>query len=130
MAASVIGKQTIPRSELWAGILAAEAGLSNSAQKVTISDCAYFVNGAKSENIDNLEQGSNGDLWGHWQNEVKRASHCVEKVKAHAEREVLQEYVAVDDFLANALADATADAYAISQVNPLAAWQALEEAEA
>ena len=129
LASGVIGRQTVPRAELWAGIMASDAAVGNPASRETLSDSAYFVNGFVSENVDKLQEGKNGDLWEHWMQEMSCDQHVVRKVKAHAEDDVLMGSMEITDYLANALADAAADAHAASQVNHLAGKE-LEKAQA
>ena len=45
MASEVRGHQTVPRSELWAGIMAQETGVQNrvTSELRTYSDSSYFV---------------------------------------------------------------------------------------
>ena len=71
----------------------------------TISDRAYFVNGANALNVGSLEQGSNGDLWETWSHEAKEKRHSVLKIKAHAERQVLEATIDIEDAAADAKAD-------------------------
>ena len=55
------GRQTVPRSELWGGIIILTRVHSNVCARISI-DASYVTNGAF--NRLRLERGSNGDIWG------------------------------------------------------------------
>ena len=112
-ASDVAGKQTVPREELWASILAQQAGRmnENANSLTTLSDSSYVVKGAAKKDKDALKTGGNGDLWEEWEAGAK-TSHTTCKVKAHAEDEVVLGQIGCMDYVHNALADAAADAYA------------------
>ena len=99
LASGVIVRQTVPRAELWAGIMASDAAVGNPASRETLSDSTYFVNGVVSENIDKLQEGKNGDLWEHWMQEMSCDQHVVCKVKARAEDDVLMGNMETRDYL-------------------------------
>ena len=126
----MVGSQTVPRAELWAGIMAQDASKASEVAGTieTLSDSLYYVKGAAdvSKSADVTER-KNADLWEAWL-DVQSPTHAVRKVKAHAEAEVLSGDITVRDYLQNALADAAADAYADVIIDKLA-WQHVERAE-
>ena len=85
----VPGKQTVPRAELYGTILAREAAGGDQALDI-LCDAAYVVKGASNYNADQLDAGSNGDLW-HRSGMLahQKPATAVKKIKAHAEAEVL-----------------------------------------
>ena len=88
-------------------------------------DAAYVVKGMKSDRRTGLLAGGNGDLWEILLDAIQQRSLCVTcaKVKAHAERQVLQGTVGLQEFLGNALADAGAGAAAEAAVSSVDAQQ-------
>ena len=92
-----MGKQTVPRAELWASLMAASLGRGNRHAMTTLSDSAYFVNGADVEDVSKLESGRNGDLWEAWREECKDPMRVVRKIKGHAELQALRGEVALED---------------------------------
>ena len=117
----VPGKQTVPRAELYGTILAREAAGGDQALDI-LCDAAYVVKGASNYNADQLDAGSNGDLW-HRSGMLahQKPATAVKKIKAHAEAEVLAGKMSVLHYLHNATADAGADYMAQHLVDPLAA---------
>ena len=64
-------------------------------------------------------------MWEHWASECNKPGCTVRKVKAHAEKDVLEKRMPIMDFLGNALADATADAMVCHQID----WVSLPAVE-
>ena len=117
--AELPGKQTVPRAELWAAILANRLGKTlERGCSVTHSDSLYTVRGANRECKSTLMEGSNGDLWRIQQGEQDN-SQRLEKVKAHNEAGVLNGNANPYLFLVNALADASAEVSAWMNLNTL-----------
>ena len=108
-ASGVPGRQTVPRAEVWAGMMAQALKGNENEEATLLSDSRYFVQGSANPVSRKLKEGTNGDLWEEWEANLP-SSLQVCKVKAHNERGVLRGDVCIDDFIHNALADATADA--------------------
>ena len=86
----VPGKQTVPRAETWAGIMAYKASepVRVVRKTETKSDSLYFVRGFQKADRTCLINGTNGDLWNEFPN-TEPSMHVITKVKAHAEKQVL-----------------------------------------
>lgn len=123
------GNPTVPRAELWAAVLSARAAPHGSSITLRV-DATYVVNGMKPDRQEILRRGGNGDLWTMLIDTIRRRSLDIvaEKVKGHAEKQVLQGLVTLEEFLGNVLADAGAGAAAEFAIPQLAAqdvsqWQ-------
>ena len=105
----VTGRQTVPRAELYAASLAAESLATNSEKcGTTYTDAAYVVSCIK---VDRAEgERKNDDLRTRLRNARQVADQQVEKVKAHAQVDLLQGRVDPEIYLGNLLADAGAGA--------------------
>ena len=77
----VPGKQTVPRSELWALLQLIRRMKTGRAYKVYI-DAAYVLNGIHSRS-NNYSKGSNGDIWSSCFEELDRIDLGAIKVKSH-----------------------------------------------
>ncbi len=121
------GKPTVPRSEVWAAILAAQVAPVGSCLELGI-DAAYVVKGMSPGREVSLSAGTNGDLWSMFFGIVRDRSLSVSprKVKAHGESQVLRGSMGLQDFLGNVLADAGAGVAAEDAVHPLQAQDASE----
>ena len=120
---SVPGGQTVPRAELYGLIKARAAAAGAQIPKNIWSDSEYTVKGATRDSKDKLCSGSNGDLW-QLADGLEDGNLRTCKVKAHAEKEVLQGTMCPSLYLRNALADAAADASTELMVEPLACQEA------
>ena len=126
MIAAVPGRPTVPRAELWAAVLSAQAA-PHGGDWLLRSDAAYVVKGIHAHGVtQSLKEGQNGDLWTLLDDTLRRRSLRVQvaKVKSHAEKQVLAGRLGVEDFIGNLLADAGAGIAAESSVDGLAAQHA------
>ena len=108
---AVPGRQTVPRAELWAAIMAAHAA-SIGQQIVLRIDAAYVVKGLQGGHRQAaLRSGPNGDLWDALLELIagKNLVVVAEKIKSHAEKQVLRGDMELEHFLGNMLADAGAE---------------------
>ena len=110
LATSVPGKQTVPRAELYGLVKAAEVA-SKLHPTGILCDSAYAVRGSQAFSTDKLLDSYNGDLWEEY-GAVVHGRVQVQKVRTHAEHEVLAGGIEVEAYLMNAVADAAADAAA------------------
>ena len=78
----VPGKQTVPRSELWALLLVMQRMKTGGRYKVFI-DASYVINGLQARTV-NYTRGSNGDIWTRIFAELDRVGSLdAVKVKSH-----------------------------------------------
>ncbi len=108
----VPGKQTVPRAEIWALVLAASAAPAGQDFEVGI-DASYVTNGCSRADL--VACGLNGDLWCTLFNVVadrggrvvvkKVESHLAEKGAAH----IITKRPTVGDVTGNAMADQAAN---------------------
>ena len=123
---STPGRQTVPRAEVWAAIMAAHA--ATDGQCISLhADASYVVKGLQQvHKQEALRCGSNGDLWDTLLEliEAKHLTVTTYKVKSHAEVQVLLGDIDTEHYLGNLLADAGADAAAERAVDTLGARDA------
>jgi ribonuclease HI len=109
-ASDIPGRQTVPRAELFALILAKSAASTSSPTKVQC-DSAYSVKGAQAYDTERLNSSYNGDLWAKYAS-IANSTVRVDKVPAHAEKQTLAGHLPAASYIRNAVADAAADAAA------------------
>ena len=123
---STPGRQTVPRAEVWAAIMAAHAAAHGQRISLHI-DAAYVVKGLQRvHKQEALRCGTNGDLWDTLIEliETKKLIVTTVKVKSHAEMQVLRGEISIVHYLGNLLADAGADAAADRAVDTIGARDA------
>ena len=132
----VPGEQTLPRAEFWADIMANRLNQNHKIQpaegRTNLIDALYVVRGAQKESEDRLLEGANDDLWQIRDDERacqdRRLNRAAEKVKAHAQRPVLEGRLDPEKYLRNVVADAAADSYAsrllqVDEISEAVKWE-------
>ena len=108
---STPGRQTVPRAEVWAAIMAAHAAAHGQRISLHI-DAAYVVKGLQQvHRQEALRCGTNGDIWDTFIEliETKKLTVTTFKMKSHAETQVLRGEVDLEHYLGNFLADGGAE---------------------
>ena len=122
----VPGKQTVPRSELWALLTLLQRMKAGKAYKVYI-DASYVVNGSaqlRSCSQEGCPSGlletTNADLWYHFHQTVPDTMH-LDKVKAHLGLDAVRNGLITSNsfcgnFIADVLAGAAAELSALPEI--------------
>ena len=126
--ASVPGRQTVPRSETWAGALAvAQAPL---AVRKWMCNASYVVNVCRPGATTARTSGANGDVWSELLRSLDLATQLrgPSKVRAHQSLDkVAQGKLSFASYFGNALADTAAELAAQRHQHPPPVQQEAEK---